>query len=405
MSTEPSSPRPSSSIRELESLRIARKAEKRPGRLVPVLVALLVIAGGAAIGYQVYARTLGRPPEVQTALVTIKQAGEPGTLLTGSGYIVTQHKYITVGTKQLGQIVAEPIEEGQHIKKGDILARIDDGDYQAQLRQAIADRDLAQADIKLYSAQADRQRALFQAGVATRDQLDMAENKLNEAHAALEKDLSEIDYWKFLVNQCVIRSPINGLVLTKIHEVGDMITYASGANAGGGVTDIAQIADTEDMRAEVDINESDIAKVTMGMPASVILDAYPDRAFDARVVKIYPEADRQKGTVKVEVHILSPDLAIIKPEMSAKISFLGGSAVKQEAPALVLVPKKAIVEDGNRKYVWVVRTDAAHRTEVSVGREYQDGVQVLQGLSGGETVIVVPPTQLHDGQPVTPQAS
>ena len=405
MSTEPSSPRPPSSIRELESLRIARKAEKRPGRLVPVLVGLVVIAGCAAIGYQVYARTLGRPPEVQTALVTIKQAGEPGTLLTGSGYIVTQHKYITVGTKQLGQIVAEPIEEGQHIKKGDILARIDDGDYQAQLRQAIADRDLAEADIKLYSAQADRQRALFQAGVATRDQLDMAENKLNEAQAALEKDRSEIDYWKFLVNQCVIRSPINGLVLTKIHEVGDMITYASGANAGGGVTDIAKIADTEDMRAEVDINESDIAKVTMRMPAGVTLDAYPDRSFDARVVKIYPEADRQKGTVKVEVHILSPDLAIIKPEMSAKISFLGGSAVKQEAPALVLVPKKAIVEDGTRKYVWVVRTDAAHRTEVSVGREYQDGVQVLQGLSGGETVIVVPPAQLHDGQPVTPQPS
>jgi RND family efflux transporter MFP subunit len=159
------------------------------------------------------------------------------------------------------------------------------------------------------------------------------------------------------------------------------------------------------MRAEVDINESDIAKVTMGMPASVILDAYPDRSFDARVVKIYPEADRQKGTVKVEVHILTPDLAIIKPEMSAKISFLGGSAVKQEAPALVLVPKKAIVEDGNQKYVWVVRADAAHRMEVSLGREFQDGVQVLQGLSGGETVIVVPPAQLHDGQPVTPQAS
>jgi RND family efflux transporter MFP subunit len=405
MSTEPPLPPPSSSIRELDALRIVRKAEERPGRLVRVLVAVVVIVGCGTIGYKIYARTLGRPPEVQTALVSIKQAGEPGTLLTGSGYIVTQHKYITVGTKQLGQIVSEPIEEGQHIKKGDILARIDDGDYQAQLRQAIADRDLAEADIKLYAAQAGRQRALFKAGVASHDQLDMAENKLNEAQAALKKDESEIDYWKFLVNQCVIRSPINGLVLNKIHEVGDMITYASGVNAGGGVTDIAQIADTEDMRAEVDINESDIAKVTMGMPASVTLDAYPDRPFDARVVKIYPEADRQKGTVKVEVHILIPDLTITKPEMSARISFLGGSPIKQEAPALVLVPKKAIVEEGDRKYVWVVRADAAHRMEVSLGREYQDGMQVLQGLRGGETVIVLPPAQLHDGQRVTPQTS
>jgi RND family efflux transporter MFP subunit len=404
MSTETSSPRPPSSIRELESLRIARKAEKRPSRLLPVAIALLVVAGLAAIGYQVYGRTLGRPPEVQTALVAIKQAGQPGTLLTGSGYIVTQHKYITVGTEQFGQIIEEPIEEGQHIKKGDLLARIDSTEYEAQLRQFQADRELALADIKLYTAQAERQRALFKAGVVSRDQLDVTENKLAEAQATLKKDENSIDFWKTKVGQCTIRSPINGLVLSKTHEVGDMVFYGSQATAGAGTADIATLADTEDMRAEVDINESDIGKVTMGMPASVVLDAYPDRPFDARVVKIYPQADRQKGTVKVEVHIITPDLAIIKPEMSAKISFLGGSPVQQE-PALVLVPKKAVVEDGSRKYVWVVRDDFAHRVDVSLGREYQDGVQVLQGLTGGETVIVVPPTQMRDGQAVTPVAS
>lgn len=404
MSTESSSPRPPSSIRELESLRIARKAEKRPSRLVPVLIGLVVLAAAAGVAYEIYGRTLGRPPEVQTAIVTIKQAGQPGTLLTGSGYIVTQHKYITVGTKQFGQIVEEPIEEGQHIKKGDLLARIDDTEYEALLRQFQADRELALADIKLYEAQAGRQETLFRAGVVSRDQLDMTENKLAEARANLKKDENQIDYERTQVAQCVIRSPINGLVLSKVHEVGDMVFYGSQPTAGAGVADIATLADTEDMRAEVDINESDIGKVTMGMPASVVLDAYPDQSFEARVVKIYPQADRQKGTVKVEVHILHPDLAIIKPEMSAKISFLGGSPVKQEA-ALILVPKKAIVEDGSNKYVWVVRDDSAHRVAIATGREYQDGVQVLQGLTGGETVIVVPPAQLHDGQPVTPVSS
>ncbi len=404
MSTEPSSPRPPSSIRELESLRIARKAEKRPSRFIPAIIVLAVIAGAAAAGYEIYGHTLGRPPEVQTAIVTIKQAGQPGTLLTGSGYVVTQHKYITVGTKQFGQIVEEPIEEGQHIKKGDLLARIDDTEYKAQLHQYMADRELALADIKLYSAQAERERELYKNGVVSRDQLDITENKLAEAQATLKKDENAIDYWQTQVSQCIVRSPINGLVLSKTHEVGDMIFYGSQPTAGAGTADIATLADTEDMRAEVDINESDIAKVTMGMPASVILDAYPDRSFDARVVKIYPEADRQKGTVKVEVHIIKPDLAIIKPEMSVKISFLGGSPVKQEAP-LILVPKKAVVDEGSQKYVWVVRDDIAHRVDVSLGREFQDGVQVLQGLTGGEIVIVVPPSQLHDGQPVTPVAS
>src|SRR5579885_630256 len=404
MSTDPSAPRPSPGIRELESLRIARRTEKRPSRLIPAIASVVIAAAAAAGAYAIYLRTIGRPPEVQTAVVSFRQGGQAGTVLTGSGYIVTRHKYIKVGTKMLGQIVEEPIEEGQHIKKGDVLARINDGDYEAQLRQAIADRDLAAADVKLYQAQVDRQRVLYNSGVASRDELDVIENKLAQAKASVKKFESAIDYWRFQVNQCIIRSPIDGVVLTKIHEVGDMIQYGSQSDAGAGVTDIATLADTGDMRAEVDINESDISKVSIGMPATVILDAYPDRPFDARVVKIYPQADRQKGTVKVEVHILDPDLAIIKPEMSAKISFLGGSPVQHEAP-LVLVPKKAVVEAEGRRFVWVVRDNRAFRIQVSLGREYQDGVQVLQGLTGGETVIVVPSAQLREGQAVTPVAS
>jgi HlyD family secretion protein len=154
------------------------------------------------------------------------------------------------------------------------------------------------------------------------------------------------------------------------------------------------------MRCEVDINESDIAKVTMGTPATVIPDAYPDNPFPAQVVKIYPEADRQKGTVKVEVRILQPDLKIIKPEMSAKVTFQSIMTQKAAAP-MVLVPKKAIVTEGNANSVWVVRGDAAHSIAIVLGREFQDGVEVRSGLSGGETVIVVPPPGTHEGQAVT----
>ena len=110
------------------------------------------------------------------------------------------------------------------------------------------------------------------------------------------------------------------------------------------------------MRAEVDINESDIAKVTMGQAAEVVPDAYPDKSFPAVVAKIYPEADRQKGTVKVEVKLRDPDLRIIKPEMGAKVTFMaadvnpqtqsgGDSGAGQQA--LVVIPKKAIVTDGS----------------------------------------------------------
>jgi RND family efflux transporter MFP subunit len=388
-------------IRELESLRIARSAEpKKPSRIIPVLVILVILAVVGIAGWAVYQRTLGRPPEVQTATVILKQAGQAGTVLTGSGYIVTQHKYIVIGTKILGQIVAEPIEEGQHVKVGDLLARIDDRDYQAQLRQANADRDLAVANVNLKGARAARIRELHKEGVQSKDALDDAENQLAVAEAELNKAVGAIDFAKFNVSQTVIKSPINGVVLQKYRELGDTITAFGQSPGGGGATDIAQLADLSDMRCEVDINESDIAKVTMGTPATVIPDAYPDNPFPARVVKIYPEADRQKGTVKVEVKILQPDLKIIKPEMSAKVTFQSITTQKVAA-AMVLVPKKAIVTEGNANSVWVVRGDLAHSIAIVLGREFQDGVEVRSGLSGGETVIVVPPVGIHEGQAVT----
>jgi len=392
-------------IRELESLRIARSAEpKKPSRIIPAAIAVVILAVVAGAGWAVYQRTIGRPPEVQTATVMLKQAGQAGTVLTGSGYVVTEHKYIVIGTKILGQIVEEPIEEGKRVKVGDLLARIDDRDYQSQLRQAYADRDLAKANLVLKQARVERTRELYREKVQSKDSLDDAENQLSVAQADLNKAIAAIDFAKFNVSQTVITSPINGVVLQKYREVGDTINYGGTIQAGGGATDIAQLADLSDLRCEVDINESDIAKVTMGTPATVIPDAYPDNPFPAQVVKIYPEADRQKGTVKVEVRILQPDLKIIKPEMSAKVTFQSIMTQKAAAP-MVLLPKKAIVTEGNASSVWVVRGDAAHSVPVVLGREFQDGVEVRQGLSGGETVIVVPPPTLRDGQAVTPVAS
>jgi RND family efflux transporter MFP subunit len=392
-------------VRDIESLQIDRPTQHRPQRrLLPGVIAIVAIATLAAPAYILYSHTLGRPPEVRTAVVSVSVGGQPAVLLTGLGYVITLHKYITVGTKILGQIVEEPIEEGQHVNKGDVLARIDDRDYQAQLREAIADRDLAAANVKLKAAQAARFRELARNDVVSKDQLDVADNALTVAQADRERADAAIAYARFNVGQCVITSPIDGIVLQKYRELGDTINYGGEIQAGGGATDIAQLADTGDMRVEVDINESDIAKVAMGQPAAVIPDAYPDKSFAAFVAKIYPEADRQKGTVKVEVKIRAPDLAIIKPEMSAKVTFLAGDQSAQTAP-LIIVPKKAIVTTGSANSVWVVRDGTAYRVAITTGRELQDGVEVRSGLNGGELVIVEPPPDLKRGSRVASTAS
>src|SRR6266853_1518106 len=350
---------------ELETLRIERPQERPRRQRSPLIsIAMLMVLAtvlGAA-GYLIYAKTIGRPPAVETMMIVARTNGQSGVLLTGSGYIVTRHKYIIIGTKILGQIVDEPIEEGQHIKAGDVLARIDDRDYQAQLRQAIAIRDVAQAE--------------------------------------LERDEAAVDYAKFNVNQCVITSPINGIVLKKYRELGDTINFGGQIQAGGGATDIAQLADTDDMRAEVDINEADIAKVGIGSPVVVALDSYPDKKFDAALVKVYPAADRQKGTVKIEVQIARPDLQIIKPEMSAKVSFLENQPAATQQPRIT-VPKGSVRIEEGKTYVWTVREGIVQRVGIVRGQETEAGIEIKQGLNDGDVVVVSSQANLANGRKVS----
>jgi len=387
---------------DLETLRIARPQEqprRKRSRLVSMAILMVLTTVLGAAGYVMYAKTIGRSPTVHTMMVVARTDRQSSVLLTGSGYIVTRHKYITIGTKILGQIVEEPIEEGQHIKAGEVLARIDDRDYQAQLRQAIAMRDVAKANLHLLQDKANRARHLMTGAIST-DDFETAITAAAVAQAQLKREEAAVDYAKFNVNQCVIRSPINGIVLKKYRELGDTINFGGQIQAGGGATDIAQLADTDDMRAEVDINEADIAKVGIGSPVVVALDAYPDKQFDAALVKVYPAADRQKGTVKIEVQIARPDLQIIKPEMSAKVSFLENQPAATQQPRIT-VPKGAVRIAEGATYVWTVREGIVQRVGIVRGQETETGIEIKQGLNDGDVVVVSPQANLANGRKVS----
>src|SRR5467141_2320305 len=388
---------------ELETLRIDRPQEqprRKRSRLISIAMLMVLATVLGAAGYVIYAKTIGQPPTVQTMMIVARTDGKSSVLLTGSGYIVTRHKYITIGTKILGQIVEEPIEEGQHIKVGEVLARIDDRDYQAQLRQAIAMRDVAKANLLLLQAKANRARYLIKTGALSTDDFDTAITAAEVAQAQLKREEAAVDYAKFNVNQCIIRSPINGIVLKKYRELGDTINFGGQIQAGGGATDIAQLADTDDMRAEVDINEADIAKVGIGSPVVVVLDSYPDKQFDAALVKVYPAADRQKGTVKIEVQIARPDLQIIKPEMSAKVSFLENQRAATQQPRIT-VPKGAVRIEEGKTYVWTVRKGIVQRVGIVRGQETETGIEIKQGLNDGDVVVVSPQATLANGKKVS----
>jgi RND family efflux transporter MFP subunit len=185
------------------------------------------------------------------------------------------------------------------------------------------------------------------------------------------------------------------VVLAKLKEVGEIAV--PGGFSGSG--DLIRLANLTDMRAEVDVNEADLNRVHLGQPAQVTPDAYPDAHYAAEVVKLYPQVDRQKGTLKIEVHVIEPDAKLL-PDMSARVTFLQPADPAAAAEPAVLIPAAAIQRDAQgNSYVWVVTDGRVRQQRVESAGGVGDKVRIRNGLQGGEA-LVVSGTPTRDGQRV-----
>jgi HlyD family secretion protein len=388
---------------DLASLRIDRGAQpsrRRPGWLGWLLAAALVLAFGAA-SLAAYRLTLGRVASVRVAFAELSGAGAvpAGELLTGSGYVVTGDRYISLGVRVPSRIERYLVEEGQQVKAGDPLVQLDPRQYQAALDSAQADLLHARADVELRRKEGVRARELERRSVASQADLDVAENRLRVADAEVARLEANVARLKVDLEDTVVRAPTSGVILEKMKEVGEIAV--PGGFAGSG--DLIRMANLEDMRAEVDVNEADLARVRLGQPARVTPDAYPERHYDARVVKMYPQINRQKGTLKIEVKIQQPD-AWLKPDMSVRIAFLADSEPPPEGAApgeqrqLVLAPRETLRSEGGASFVWVVTDGRLRRQTVELGGSSGDQVVVTKGLAGGEALVLGEAKDLREGE-------
>lgn len=392
---------PNRSLRdELSSLKIERGARPARGRdrraVWLVLLGLIALAGGVA-GWRWW---LGRSVRVEVAYATRQEGGKGASgsaasravVLQGSGYVVTGEKYISIGVRVPGRIDAYLVEESESVTAGQPLVQLDRRDYEAALERAKATLELARANEALAKTLLERQRVLRGEDVASQTSLDVRENewrvaraRVKEAEAALREATVNLDY-------TTLRAPRDGVILAKLKEVGEMAV--PGGFAGSG--DLIRMADLSDLRAEVDINELDIGKVALGQRATVTPDAFPEARYAAEVVKLYPQINRQKGTLKVEVRLLERDEKL-RPDSSVRISFLAEPEARSEdgpAAALVTVPRAAVRDGG---FVWVVREGRLRRQPVSLGGERGGEVVVREGLLGGEAVVVEAMGELEEG--------
>ena len=383
---------------DLATLRIDRG---RPPPARPRRRLVLGAAGGilalVAAGLGAW-RLLGSPAAVRVAYATRSEpgsAGASGPVLAGSGYVVTGEKYISIGVRVPGRIDEYFVDESDRVTKGQPLIRLDDRDYRAALARAEAALRVAEATVDLRRKELDRIRKLRREDVASQAEFDVKENELRVAEALVAQSRAEIQQARVNLDYTVLRAPSDGVVLAKLKEVGEMAV--PGGFAGSG--DLIRMANLEDLRAEVDVNESDLSRVHQGQPAEVVPDAFPDRRYNAKVVKLYPQVNRQKGTLKVEVRILEPDDRL-RPDMSVRIHFLGEAKAAQEGQAVVLAPRAALRQEGEAAFVWVVTGGRLRRQAVRTGAEMGDRVVVAEGLLGGEALVVGDAADLAEDRPV-----
>lgn len=370
---------------DLAALRIDRSQPPKPNRRTAILVtlgaAVLVALGGALVWLQ---STDGPAVEVGYATLSGIEETTAGSVLSGSGYIVTADRYVSLGARVPGRIEAYLVDEGDEVKEGQALVRLDARPFEVGLRRAEASLELARANRDLGEKELARLQELRRRNVSSQSELDIKENQLRVAQAEIARYEAEIAQVRLDLEDTVLRAPTNGVVLDKLKEVGEIAT--PGGFAGSG--DLIRMANLDELRAEVDVSETDLARVALGQPADVVPDAYSDRRYAARVVKLAPRINRQKGTLEVEVLVLEPD-TWLRPDMSVRVTFLEElRAAGSDAPPVVLAPPAALRSDASGAYVWAVTRGRLRRIAVETAGRSGGRVVVTSGLAGGEQLVL-----------------
>jgi HlyD family secretion protein len=442
---------------KLAGLRIDRS--ERQGKDSPRWTKWWILSGIAIFALLgVWAMGFGETPlEVETVRVTPQTVGESGdsVVLEAAGYIVAHHK-IEVASKVVGKVAWIGVEKGDPVQRGQVMVRLENDEYLAQVRQeegnlaalkarlrelengsrpeeiALAKANLEEAKANLDNAKVNLERArkLAAEGVFSRQELDDAQARYDAQTARVQSlDRSfelmrigprqeQIDALKGQVNEAEgrlalartrldateIRSPVTGTILERNVEIGEFVT-TSFVGERGAKGYVVSLADLDDLQVELDISQDDFAKLHAEQRGVIWTDAFPDRKYDGRIFEISPEADRQKATVQVKVQILKPD-EYMRPEMNANVAFVAepksSGESKHAAAPTITIPASAL-RDGNT--VFVLLDDRAVKRAVKVRQSGARGVEISEGLIGGEELILSPPPDLQDGAKVRVKSS
>lgn len=376
--------------KDLSALRIDRgkKSGKRTGRVwkmvLPLAALVLAMAGlfsildwrvpapEEAAGVEASANAgKADSPSGGAAASRSASKGSSREALIASGYVVAHHR-ISLGSKVTGKVAWIGVDKGDKVKKEQLLVKLDDREFRAQVQQSQAEVKAAQAQLaeleagsrpeeisrakaELERARADaefaklewkRLESLLDSAVVSQQEVDNARSRYDmaaaavrvaeenhrlaelgprqeqiaQARARLAQAEAGLEYRRALLDATEIRAPVDGTVLQRIAEIGEMIT-TSFAGEQGAKSAVVALADLDDLQVELDISQTDFQRISREYECRMVPEAYPDREYQCEIAEIAPEADRQKATIQVKVQILQPD-EYLRPDMDARVTFL-----------------------------------------------------------------------------------
>ena len=323
---------------KLKSLQIERGQKQRPtGVFWTILIVVIVVTLGAVylarpkggtetrtVKAGAKAETIAAPAVANNLAVAANTNAAPvsakDSVLTVSGYIINRER-IELSPRFMGVVTWIGVKKGDAVTNGQVVVLLDDTEFKARLRQA--DGAVANAQAAVSKAELDLERVtqLAKTDIASKEAQDNARLALDAARAALKESEGARSVAQTYLDWCVIRSPINGVVLEKLVNPNELVTPQSFGGTRGPSTALMAVADPQDLQVEIDLNEADLSKIALQQKCRVSPEAYLDQVYEGVVAEIAPEANRAKGTLQIKVQILRPD-KFLTPELSAKVEFL-----------------------------------------------------------------------------------
>ena len=327
---------------KLKDLQIAPEEKSRPQGavwsivIVVVIVLLAAVAffkpwakdnrelagnSSAAAGNSVATNAAG----LQTANAATPQknavpASTSDSVLTVSGYIINRER-IEIRPRFLGVVKWIGVKKGDAVTNGQVVVKLDDAEFRARLLAAEGQLAAAKAAVERDALNYERVKNLIRTDIESKQNDDNARLMLEADRANLRAAQGSYDVAQTYVDWCVIRSPINGVVLEKLVNPDELVMPQSFGGGRGPSTALLAVADLNDLQVEIDVNEADLSKISLNQKCRVSPEAYPDKTYAGIVAEIAPEADRAKGTLQIKVQILNPD-KYLTPQLSAKVDFL-----------------------------------------------------------------------------------